>query len=270
MKRGGILGTTKTNDALWTLELRGALLSPLMARNALKSNVTWTSYPFIPPTATSGFFADLLGGMKWFEANSNQVRHLHALPSFPHVFALGAYPTYGNFSRRHFRAHLGSLSFNYEARVWAAGRNEGKKLAVIEEFLADELRFVLAAPEPDPLCQLHRAVRGRVGPIAKKCGVELEFTAEPSLVRMERKSATGKESTLALMPFVEIGNLPEGLIPYLVALRSEGGKNGVRWFTQYCAWDSNLTFLEGTAVFKSDLGGISVSLLKEVGYFGSH
>ena len=44
------------DDVIWMLELRGTLLSALMARNALKSNVTWTSYPFIPPTGTSGFF----------------------------------------------------------------------------------------------------------------------------------------------------------------------------------------------------------------------
>lgn len=61
------------------------------------------------------------------------------------MFALGVYPNYGQLSHRHFRAHLGPLSFNYEAYVCAVGRNEGKKLSVIE--VTDVLLFVVAARE---------------------------------------------------------------------------------------------------------------------------
>lgn len=256
-----------TNDVVWLLELRGKLLTPLMARNALKSNVTWTSYPFVPPTGASGFFADVLNGMKWHETNNNYVRHLHRLPDYLGVFALGAYPGYGQMSRRHFRAHLGSLSFNYEGRVWAAGKNEGKKLAVIEEFLTDELRFVIAAREPEPLRHLHQAARGRVAPIAKKGSVQLEFTAEPSLTRLERQSAIGTEQTLAVMPFVEVGSLTDGLLPYLVPIRSQGSEKGILWDTQYCAWDPGLQFREGVLVYKCHTKGISYALLEAVGFF---
>jgi hypothetical protein len=252
-------------EKLWALELHGTLLTPLMARNALKSNVTWTSYPFVPPTSASGFFADLLDGIKWYERNDGQVRHLHAIPGYQGVFALGAYPTYGQMSRRHFRAHLRSLSFNYEAYVWAAGRNEGKKLAVVEEFLADKLRFVIVAQEVGLLNELHRAVRGYLAPIAKKGSVQLEFTAKPALTRLERQPANGAERTLTVMPFIEIGNLPKDLLPYLVPLRSEGIGKDVRWHTQQCAWSQQgLRFREGVSIYKADSIGISCSLLETV------
>jgi hypothetical protein len=259
--------TAEANDDLWALELYGTLFTPLMARNALKSNVTWTSYPFVPPTSASGFFVDLLSGYKWYETNDNCVRHLHALPDYEGVFALGAYPSYGQMSKRHFRAHLGSLSFNYEAYVWSAGKNEGKKLAVIEEFLAEELRFVVVARESELLRRLHQSVRGRVAPIVKKGSVQLEFIAEPRLNLLRRQYANGKELTLTVMPFVEVGNLPRGLLPYLTPLRSKGGSKGVEWQAQYCAWDQQLCFREGTQVYKNISTGISRSLLESIGFF---
>ncbi|MGE0826762.1 MAG: hypothetical protein AB7G75_18580 [Candidatus Binatia bacterium] len=256
-----------TSNSLWILELRGTLLTPLMARNALKSNVTWTSYPFVPPTGSSGFFADLLSKFKWYEANDNRVRHLHELADYQGVFALGAYPQYGQMSRRHFRAHLGSLSFNYEAYIWSAGRNEGKKLAVIEEFLTDELRFVVIAREPEPLSRLHQAVRGQIAPLAKKGSVQLEFYAEPTLTHMKKDAATGEERASTMVPFMEIGNLPDGLVPYLVPLRSEGTSQGIRWHTEYCTWHTQLQFREGVAIYKSRDAGISSRLLEQVGVF---
>lgn len=254
--------TAVANDVVWVLELSGTLLTPLMARNALKSNVTWTSYPFVPPTGTSGFFADLVNGMKWYEINNNCVRHLHELPDYHGVFALGAYPNHGQLSHRHFRAHIGSLSFNYEAHVWAIGRNEGKKLAVIEEFMTDELRFVVAARKPEPLQRLYQAVRGRVAPIAKKGSVQLEFTAQPKLTCLERhSSSSGTERTLVVMPFLEIGNLPNGLLPYLVSISSKGNGKNVQWYTQYCAWHWELRFRQGVDIYKADSIGISCSLI---------
>ena len=256
------------SDVIWVLELRGTLLSSLMARNALRSNVTWTSYPFIPPTGTSGFFADVLGGMKWHEINDNCVRHLHQMPEYQGVFALGGYPTMqGQMSRRHFRNHLGDMNFNYEGYVWSAGRGSNKKLAVIEEFLTDELRFVIVSRDSESLCRLHDTARGRVGPIAKKGSVQLEFSAEPMITRLGRDTATGTEQAMTVMPFMEIGNLPNGLLPYLVPLRSEGTPKGIRWHTQHCAWQHQLRFRDGISVYKSKAGGISHTLLTDVGFF---
>ena len=256
------------DDVIWMLELRGTLLSSLMARNALKSNVTWTSYPFIPPTGTSGFFADVLGGMKWHEINDNCVRHLHQIPEYEGIFALGGYPTtQGQMSRRHFRNHLGDVIFNYEAYVWPAGQGSNKKLAVIEEFLTDELRFVIVARNPESLSRFHESVRGQVAPIAKKGSIQLEFSTEPMINRLGRDTATGTEQTMTVMPFMEIGNLPNGLMPYLVPLRSEGTPKGIRWHTQHCAWQHQLRFRDGTSIYKSAVGGISHTLLKDVGFF---
>ena len=256
------------DDVIWVLELRGTLLSSLMARNALKSNVTWTSYPFIPPTGTSGFFADVLGGMKWHEINDNCVRHLHQMSEYQGVFALGGYPTTpGQMSRHHFRNHLSDVTFNYEAYVWPAGRGFNKKLAVIEEFLTDELRFVIVARNPELLSRFHESVRGRVAPIAKKGSIQLEFSAEPIITRLGRDTATGTEQAMTVMPFMEIGNLPTGLLPYLVPLRSEGTPKGIRWHTQHCAWQHQLRFRNGTPIYGSEAGGISQSLLKDVGFF---
>ena len=255
-------------DVIWMLELRGTLLSALMARNALKSNVAWTSYPFIPPTGTSGFFADVLGGMRWHEINDNCVRHLHQIPEYQGIFALGGYPTLqGQMSRHHFRNHLSDVTFNYEAYVWPAGRGFNKKLAVIEEFLTDELRFVIVARNPGSLSRFHESVRGQVAPIAKKGSVQLEFSAEPMITRLGQDTATGTEQAMTMMPFMEIGNLPNGLLPYLVPLRSEGTPKGIRWHTQHCAWQHQLRFREGTSIYKSEVGGISHTLLKDVGFF---
>ena len=256
------------DDVIWMLELRGTLLSTLMARNALKSNVAWTSYPFIPPTGTSGFFADVLGGMRWHEINDNCVRHLHQIPEYQGIFALGGYPTLqGQMSRHHFRNHLSDVTFNYEAYVWPAGRGFNKKLAVIEEFLTDELRFVIVARNPELLSRFHESVRGQVAPIAKKGSIQLEFSAEPMINRLGRDTATGTEQAMTVMPFMEIGNLPNGLMPYLVPLRSEGTSKGIQWHTQHCAWQHQLRFRDGTSIYKSEVGGISHTLLKDVGFF---
>ncbi|MDE0042502.1 MAG: hypothetical protein OXT74_10740 [Candidatus Poribacteria bacterium] len=255
-------------DVIWVLELRGILLSSLMARNALKSNVTWSSYPFIPPTGTSGFFADVLGGMKWYEINDNCVRHLHQMPECQGIFALGGYPVnQGQMSRRHFRNHLGDMSFNYEAYVWPAGRGHNKKLAVIEEFLADELRFVIVSRDSESLHRLYESIRGSIAPIAKKSSVQLEFSAEPMVTRLELDSASGAEQPMTVMPFMEIGNLPNGLLPYLVPLRSEGTSKGIRWHTQHCAWQYDLRFRDGTSIYRLEERGISQTLLKDIGFF---
>lgn len=256
------------NDPVWALEMNGALLTPLMARNALKSNVTWSSYPFLPPTGASGFFADILTGPKWYEKNDNRIRHLHELPDHHGVYALGAFPDYGKTSRRHFRAHLGSLAFNYEAYVWSAKQGEGKKLAVIEEYLTEELRFILVAPEPAVLESLYLAIRGRVAPIAKKGCIQLEFSTKPVISQLTERVASGNETPMALLSANEVGAFPIGVLPYRVALRSEGSDRGVRWHTYDCLWDARIRFRSGTRVYSSEEGkAIGTSLLQAAGFF---
>lgn len=257
---------TSQSDTICVLELRGTLLTPLMARNALKSNVTWTSYPFVPPTSASGFFADLLGDTKWHEGNDNRVRHLHELPEYRNVFALGAYPTYGQMSRRHFRAHIGSLSFSYEAYIWSASQNEGKKLAVVEEFLTDELRFVLVARERELLRRLYQAARGRIARLVKKGCVQLEFTSEPKISLLTKGQASGHERPLTILAVSDVGAFPIGAIPFRVALRSEGTNGGIRWYTYDCLWDIEARFRSGTPIYADSQGmAIGESVLKAIG-----
>lgn len=264
-----------SDESIFVLFLRATLFTPLMARNALKSNVTWSSYPFLPPTAASGCLAELAGGGRWYEGNTIglKARSLHDIPKCREAFALGAYPSGSRLSRRHFRAHLGSI-FNYEATVWSAGRNEGKKLAVVEEALADNITFVVAAPEHRPLELLHDAVRGRLGPVAKKGSLEVLYCARPEIIEFRSTAATGDEETVALMPVTELGSLPsrplqpgETLVHYVpVRSRLRGGR--MEWDIMPSIWQEHLRFRRGVPIFSgangNQLVGVSLALWNRV------
>ncbi len=259
--------TAEPIDVVWALELYGTLLSPLMARNALKSNVTWSSYPFVPPTGASGFLVDLLEGTKWYERNDNAIRHLHDLPDYRGVYALGAFPDSGRLSRKHFRAHLGSLGFNYEAYVWQLKRNEGKKLAVVEELYAERLRFVMVSRQQDVLEKLHHKVRGRVAPIAKKGSVQLEFTQTPKLTCLARGSASGQEEPMALVMVNEVGSFSLDLQPYQAPCRSESSGSGIHWFKHDCMWGTTIRFRPGWPVYSDGSDrAIGMAVLQAVGF----
>lgn len=261
-----------SNEVLFVLLIRGILLTPLMARNALKSNVTWSSYPFLPPTGASGCLAELIGEPRWYEGNGLglDARRVEDLPSYAGVFALGAYPTQWKFSCRHFRSHLGSI-FNYEAAVWSAGRSEGKKLAVVEEILTERLVFVIGSHEKDKLVALHDAARGRLAPLAKKGSVQLAYLSDPEIMELNRHTATGHEETLALMSVTEMGSLPrhpflpgQSFVQY-VPVRSRSLSGGrMEWETMPCIWDENLKFRPGVPVFKATLGARTVGISREL------
>jgi len=245
-----------SDELIFVLLLRAVLFTPLMARNALKSNVTWAGYPFLPPTGASGCLADLVGGARWHEGNTLglDARRLQDMPDFEEVFALGAYPSRSQPSRRHFRAHLGSI-FNYEGTVWSAGRNEGKKLAVVEETLADTITFVVAAQARKPLEVLHDAARGRLGPVAKKGSLEVSYRAQPEIVELGSTAATGNEETLALMPVTELGSLParplqpgETLV-HFVPVRSRHRDDRMEWDIMPSTWQEHLRFRPGVPIF---------------------
>ncbi len=256
------------SDKLFVLLLRGTALTPLMARNALKSNVTWSSYPFLPPTGASGCLAGLLGKTRWYESNSLglDARRLEDLPDYHGTFALGAYPVQWQISRRHFRGHLGSI-FNYEATVWSAGRNEGKKLAVVEEVLTDVLVLVIASRERSKLLALHGAVRGRLGPLAKKGSIQLEYAPDPEILELKSDSATGREETLALMLATEIGSLPQrtflpgqALVHYVPVRSRMLSNKQIEWDIMPSVWDEGLKFRRGVSIFSGFTGGRSVGV----------
>jgi len=256
---------------VYVLFLRGTLLTPLMARNALKSNVTWSSYPFLPPTGASGCLAELVGQERWHEGNSLELdaRRLQEMPGYREVFALGAYSSQCQVSRRHFRSHLGSI-FNYEATVWSAGRNEGKKLAVIEETLADDLTFVVASHLREPLRSLHSTVRGRLTPLAKKGSLQLAYLAEPKILELIASTATGHEETLALMPLTEMGSLPRRrILPghplvHYVPIRSRLRGDQMEWDVLPCIWEEGMKFRDGISIYSGTYNGRSVGLSCEV------
>jgi len=256
------------NDRLFVLLVRGTLFTPLMARNALKSNVTWCSYPFLPPTGASGCLAELLGETRWYEGNSLglDARRLERLPAYQGVFALGAYPIQWQMSRRHFRAHLGSI-FNYEAAIWSAGQNEGKKLAVVEELLADGLVLVVASHERAKLSALHGAVRGRVAPLAKKGSIQLEYLSQPELLDLQPNNATGQEETVALMPAAEMGSLPQrrflpgqALVHYVPVRSRPLANKQMEWDIMSSVWDEGLKFRQGVPIFAGTAGGRNVGV----------
>jgi len=257
-----------SDSVLFALLVRGLLFTPLMARNALKSNVTWSSYPFLPPTGASGCLAELAGDARWHEGNSlgMDARRLDDFPAYRNVFALGAYPTQWHVSRRHFRSHLGSI-FNYEGTVWSAGRNEGKKLAVVEELLTDMLVFVVASHERTKLLALHNAIRGRVAPVAKKGSIQLAYPAEPQILELKSDTARGHEEALALMPVTELGSLPQrplqpgqALVHYVpVRSRLREGKR-MEWDVVPSVWEDSLKFRQGILVFTGTADGRAVAI----------
>jgi hypothetical protein len=242
-----------------------------MARNALKSNVTWSSYFFLPPTSASGCLAEIVGHGRWHEGNTIglDARRLQEMPDYREASALGAYPSRSHPSHRHFRAHLGSI-FNYEGPIWSAGRNEGKKLAVVEEALADTITFVVAAHRREPLEVLHNAARGRLAPVAKKGSLEVSYRAQPEIVELRSAAATGNEETLALMPVTELGNLPERplrlgeTLVHHVPVRSRLRDGQMEWDIMPSTWQEHLKFRPSVHIFAGTVGARSVGISQQV------
>jgi len=259
------------DDAIYSLFLEGTLLAPLMARNALKSNVTWASYPFLPPTGASGCLAELVTGGRWYEGNTLDLpaRRLEEVPGFEGVIALGAYPSEWQLSRRHFRSHLGSI-FNYEGSVWSADRNEGKKLAVVEETLADALTFVVCSHQREPLDRLHGAVRGRLTRVAKKGTLQLPFSARPDIVELRMREATGDERALTVTLVGEMGSLPQRrlspgqMLLYYTPMRSRYRAGRVEWDVLPCIWEEKIRLRIGVRIFAGEYQGEPVGLSGQV------
>lgn len=260
-----------TDDIIYSLFLEGTLLTPLMARNALKSNVTWASYPFLPPTGASGCLAEVVAGGRWHEGNTLnlEARRLEEVPGCEDVFALGAYPSEWQMSRRHFRSHLGSI-FNYEGSVWSADQNEGKKLAVVEETLTDVLTFAVCSHERGPLLDLHRAVRGRLTRVAKKGSLQFSFSAGPDIIELRGRKATGDERALTVILVDEMGSLPQRrlspgqMLLYYTPMRSRSREGRVEWDVLPCVWEEKMRLRAGVAVFAGVYQGSVVGLSTRV------
>jgi len=135
---------------------------------------------------------------------------------------------------------------------------------VIEEYLAEELRFVVVAHDEESLRALHRMVRGRIARIAKKGLVQIEYTAQPCLTQFQRREADGQEVAMVVVPLSEVGAFPLGVIPYRASIYSAGTEGGIHWHIQDVIWSySDVRFRPGVLIYADAQGrGISISLVK--------
>ncbi|RKU07567.1 hypothetical protein C6501_17530 [Candidatus Poribacteria bacterium] len=250
-------------NELYLLRLNGILLGPMMVRNIYKSNVIWESYPFLPPTSASGLLAAVLEGERWHEKNGLKPRQLHRLPNWETVWALGAYPDGGNFSRLHYRNHVGSLKFNYEAHVWKTGQGIGKKLATVQEYYAEQLQFVIVSSDVKQLEEFQSHVIGRLARIGKKGCIQITYSAPVQPTNLKKGIATGNEDSLGIIPFVEVGDITvesARLYAVPVTLSLEGKEI---WSNSLqCLWSSSfgdLRFRSGVEVYHTEESEYAIS-----------
>ncbi|MBW2020548.1 MAG: hypothetical protein JRI65_11205 [Deltaproteobacteria bacterium] len=165
-----------TPEKIYCLEISLIPLSELIIGQATKSNVRWFTYPFIPPTAFSGFLHSVIfkdDPHNFIELNDGSVRRIE--DKFKGVYSLGAYPAMMDGKIRayvgeHYRQHFKD-KFNYESFIWSTRQN--KKLAVVEHLWSDILKGFIISEEKGRLEEISHELIGRVSRIGKKGGVQI-------------------------------------------------------------------------------------------------
>ncbi len=239
-------------------------------RNVHKTNVGWASYSFLPPTTADGLLASVVDGERWTEGNFHPPRSLRGLRGFSDLGTLGGYPVNGQSTRPHFRAHVGTL-MSYDGPLWAPPAGEqsaGKKPAMVEEYICDELRFFVVG-EREALRALWERVVGRVSPFAKKSTLYFRYEEEPNLSALSSGEAPVSTESLVALPMMELGSMPRQAHPYLMPVKSkaERRRSGyeVTWSHLNSVWELGLRVREGTSVLLTDDGaGISKTLLDTI------
>lgn len=240
-------------------------------RNVHKTNVGWSSYPFLPPTTADGLLASVVEGERWVEGNFHPPRSLRSLPRFSGLAVLGAYPANGRYTRAHFRAHVGTL-MSYDGPLWVPPEKEqsaGKKPAMVEDYVCEELPFIVVGGR-DALERLWECVIGRVAPFAKKSALYFRYEAAPDLIGLRSEEATASTLSLTALPMIELGSMPRHASPYLMPIRSRAepnrsGKYEITWSHLNCVWESGLKLREDTPVLLTEDGdGVSRSLLDAI------
>ena len=248
---------------LYLLRLNGVLLGPMMVRNIYKSNVTWESYPFLPPTGASGILATILTGERWHEANGLEPRQLHRIPGWETVWALGAYPDGGSFSRLHYRSHVGSLKFSYEANIWKADRESQKKLATVQEYYAEHLKFLIVSTDVKRLEELQLSVMGRLARVGKKGCIQITYVSPVRPIKIKKGIATGNEDSLGIIPFVEVGDITvKSARLYAVPTTLNLDGKEIWSNSLQCLWSSSLgdlRFRSGTDVYYTEESEYAIS-----------
>lgn len=243
------------NEQLWLATMRAETSGPFMLRDNHKTNLGWSSYPFLPPTTADGILASLVVGQRWIEGDFAPARSLRLLPEYREVATLGAYPDFGCYCRRHFRSHVGAM-FNYEGVAWSAGKNIGKKLATVEEYFAETLLFYLVAPDTNVLKKLIQLARGRVIPFGKKGSLHFPYQQSSEMILMTRELANINFEAIAAVPLPEIGTVGKAR-PFLVPVRNESKvdkqkRYSVTWFLDHCLWERGIRLRKGILVWKAE------------------
>lgn len=259
-------------DGRYLLTLRAEPWGNFQLRNVHKTNVGWSSYPFLPPTAADGLLASVAGGHRWVEGTFHPPRSLRVLGGYARLAALGGYPEGGQSIGPHFRAHVGTIGMSYEGPLWvppAGVQSAGKKPAMVEEYLCEALRFVVVG-ERGPLVGLWEKVIGRVSPFAKKGSLRFSYEEEPNLEPLSAGEAVRETASLVALPMVEIGSVPRRARPHLMPVKSRSRDRGaggyeVTWSHLNCVWEAGLRVREGTPVLLAGKdAGISKALLDAV------
>lgn len=244
----------------------------LQLRNVHKTNVSWSSYPFLPPTTANGLLASVALGERWIEGDFHPPRSLSTLEDFPGLVSMGGYPTGGWLSRPHFRAHVGTTDMSYDGPLWAppAGvQSAGKKPAMVEEYLCEKLEFLVLGGK-EHLERLWERIVGRVSPFAKKSVLRFPYENTPDILTLSTATASETTESLAALPMIELGSMPMQAHPYLMPVRSKAerkhsGRYEVTWSHVNCVWESGLMVREGTPVLLTEHGaGISRSLVDRI------
>ena len=113
------------------------------------------TYPFVPPTTSSGFLRRLAMMSVELEIPETRVNNdnppIYALP--PRYIALGAYPAKGTWSTVHRTYRKGMREFNHDAfsRIYQDGNKENFQLHTWEYFIAEKLVSYVVADSPKGL-----------------------------------------------------------------------------------------------------------------------
>ncbi|MCL6438904.1 MAG: hypothetical protein K6T51_09860 [Rubrobacteraceae bacterium] len=240
-------------------------------RNVYKTNVAWSSYPFLPPTTADGLLASVIEGERWVEGNFHPPRSLRMIAEFAGLAALGGYPSGGHHTRAHFRSHVGTL-MSYDGPLWVppeGKQSAGKKPAMVEDYVCENLLFFVVGRR-GPLTRLWERVIGRVSPFAKKSVLYFRYEDEPDLTDLHPGEATVDTTSLTALPMIELGSMPRHASPYMMPVKSSGmpnnaGRYEVKWSHLNCVWEPGLKIREGVPVLLTEDGkGLSRSLLRSV------
>jgi len=140
---------------MYCVELRIQPTAAMTFRILPGSILNIATYPFVPPTTTSGFFRRLgimSAGLEIPETRvNNNNPPIYALPS--RYIALGAYPAKGTCTTVHRTYRKGMREFNHDAfsRLYQDGNKENFQLHTWEYFIAEELVSYVVADSPNGL-----------------------------------------------------------------------------------------------------------------------